>query len=341
MKTMAEPSVTMLVLGYNNKSKLIECLRSLEQTDYTNFKIVLVDNDSSDSSVEFVQENFLCVRIIKLNRNYGFIAYNYVVDKMEDEYIVLINNDIVVARDWLKTLMPYIMQESVAAVVPKLLLYRDNKRINAAGGISDIFGVGWNRGNGEIDRGQYDKVEEVFFGVGAVLLLKRSVWLKIGGFDERYFAISEDYDWSWRARIAGYKIVYVPEALAYHHWLGSTGLNDQLIYMAEAHQIANFIKNYQVTTLVRLAPVLLLIKVSKVIYLAVFRCKMKLASATLRAIWWNILNLRGSIRKRKQINALRRVSDKELKTLMVPGSLEIAVGLGRVRHPAIDSLLKK
>ena len=205
---MLEPSVTTLVLGYNNKSKLIECLHSLEQTDYPNFNIVLVDNNSTDGSIGFVEENFPNVEIIKLDRNYGFTAYNLVMDRIKDEYIVLVNNDIVVTKDWLKNLMPHISDDSVAAVVPKLLLYRDKERINAIGGMMDIFGVAWNRGNGEIDKGQYDKVEEVFYGVGAVLLLKKSVWLRIGGFDERYFTTAEDVDWSWRGRIAGYKIPF-------------------------------------------------------------------------------------------------------------------------------------
>lgn len=108
-KTTEYP-VTIIVLGYNNKEKLIECLHSLEQTDYPNFKIVLADNNSTDGSVEFVQENFHDVEIIKFQRNYGFIAYNYVVDNIEDEYITLINNDIVVTKDWLKNLMPYIIE---------------------------------------------------------------------------------------------------------------------------------------------------------------------------------------------------------------------------------------
>jgi len=338
---MLEPSVTILVLGYNNKSKLIECLHSLEQTDYPNFRIILVDNASTDGSVELVEANFPSIQIVKLNRNYGFVAYNLIVGKMEDEYLALINNDIVVDRDWLRHLMSYIANDEVAAVVPKLLLYSNRKRINAAGGMMDMFGVAWNRGNGEIDKGQYDRVEEVFYGVGAVFLLKKSVWLRIGGFDKRYFATADDVDWSWRARVAGYRVIYVPQAIAYHHWLSSIGLSDHLIYMAESHQVANFIKNYQAATLVKLVPALLLIKLLKVIYLTLVRREVKLALVTVRAIWWNLINLRGSIKKRKEINALRRVSDKEIQRMMFRGSLELALGLRKITHPAIDSLLKR
>ncbi len=145
LSELVDPRVTILVLGYNNKSKLIECLHSLENTDYSNFRIILVDNHSSDSSVEFVQENLPDVTIMKLDKNYGFVAYNYIVDKLDQEYIVLINNDIVVDKNWLKSLMPYVSPDDVAAVVPKLLLYADRKQINAAGGMMDIFGVAWNR----------------------------------------------------------------------------------------------------------------------------------------------------------------------------------------------------
>jgi hypothetical protein len=338
---MLNPPVTILVLGYNNKRKLIECLRSIEKTDYPNFSVVLVDNNSTDGSVSYVENNFPAVKIIRLKKNYGFVAYNYVVPETDTELVALINNDIIVDKGWLKCLVPYILNDDVAQVVPKLLLYDDRVRINAIGGMVDIFGVAWNRGNGEVDQGQYDYVEEVFYGVGAVVLLKKSIWSKIGGFDERYFMTAEDVDWSWRARLAGYKVLCVPEAIAYHHWLGTVGLSEHLFYMAEKNQIANFIKNYQFSTIMKIAPLLLIIKTLKVIYLTIMKRKPKLAFITLKAICWNAVNLRGSIRKRGSINKIREVQDREVQRLMVKASLEIALGLGRLRQPAIESILKK
>ncbi len=211
--------------------------------------------------------------------------------------------------------------------------------MNAVGG--SLYTCQKHRGSGEIDRGQYDRVEEVFYGVGAVLLLKKSVWHKIGGFDERYFTTAEDVDWSWRARIAGYKIVYVPQGVAYHHWLSSIGRSEHLIYMAESHQISNFVKNYQVSTQLKLIPVLLAIKLSKIIYLVAFRRNTKLAWVTVKAIWWNLSNLRGSMKKRKEINTFRKIDDREIQTLMIKGSLEVSLGLRKIKHPAIIDLLLK
>jgi len=330
------PPVTLLILNYNGKRFLKECLDSVLKTDYPNFEVVVIDNASTDGSVEFIEKNYPQVRIIKNNRNYGFaVAYNLAIKTVKNEYLVLLNNDVIVEPDWLKKLISYISNGKVAAVNPKMLFADDRKRINAAGGNCDIYGVGWNRGNGEIDNGQYDKVEEVFYVNGAALLTKKSVWKDVGAFDERFFLYGEDLDWCWRARLKGYKILYVPDSKIYHHWRASGGA---IIYFLERHSLATLLKNYELKTLIKIMPRYLALKFLKTIWLLKNGKEKIEKMAVLYSLKWNLINLNKTWNKRVLIQSSRKISDKEIKKQMFNGSFELFLALGKIKHPIFESL---
>jgi len=325
--------VTLLILNYNGKTYLKNCLDSVLAIDYPNFDVKLIDNGSTDGSVDFVKENYPEVEVIEHDANYGFaLGYNLVVNSMESEFVVFLNNDVSVEPDWLKKLIPYTKDEDVAAVTSKMLFSFDKKRINAAGGCCDVYGVGWNRGNGEVDAGQYDEAEEVFYGSGGALLIKRKVWEDVGPFDERYFLYGEDLDWCWRARLKGYKILYVPEAKVYHHWRGSGASMECFL---EKHWLATILKNYTLKTLVKLLPKYLALRALKAIWLLKNGEKDE-KFAVFKALLWNLVNLKGTWKKRVIIQASRKVSDGEVQRHMYKRSLELLAGLGRFQHPFLE-----
>jgi GT2 family glycosyltransferase len=326
--------VTLLVLNFNGKHYMKLCLDSLLATNYPHFEVVVVDNGSTDGSRDFIKSNYPKVKLIEHDRNYGYtLGYNLVIGKIQTEYIALINNDIVAETNWLKELMVHIKDDYVAAVVPKMK-FPDKKRINSAGGNCDIFGTGWNRGNGEIDRDQFNVVQEVFYGNGGALLIKKQVWREIGPFDERYFMYGEDLDWCWRARLKGHRIIYVPRAEVYHHWRGSGGA---IVNMLERHWLSTVLKNYSLKNLVRIMPRYLALKTLKMIWLIMYG-KSDVKFVAIKGFLWNLINFRDTWKKRVQVQMSRKVSDVEICKHMFKRSFELLLGLKKIEHPILTSL---
>ena len=332
---MKLPLVTLLILNYNGMRYIKNCLDSVLATAYPNFRVAVIDNASTDGSAEFIEESYPEIMLIKLKKNYGFAkAYNLALRSISSEYVALLNNDIEVEPSWLKKLIFYMEKdEKVAAANPKMLFIQDRRRINAAGGCCDIYGVGWNRGNGEIDRGQYDKVQEVFYANGAAMLIRERAWKEVGPFDERYFLYGEDLDWCWRARLKGYKILYVPEAKIYHYWRASSG---KIIPLLEKHWTASLLKNYSLNTLMLLIPKFIAIKTLKTLWLIKNGETLNEKTAIIESFLWNLRNLRKTLEKRKGIQLGRKITDKELMEKMYKGSFELSLWLGRMKHPILS-----
>lgn len=329
------PLVTMLVPNYNGEKYLKSCLNSLLATDYPNFRVIVVDNGSTDNSVEFIKKNYPTVRMIRNNENLGYArAINVAMESVESEYVVFLNNDIIVESNWLRQLMLYMNSiKKVAAANPKILFLHNKEVINSAGGSCDIYGVGWNRGNGEIDRGQYDAVKEVFYVNGAALLTKKDVWEDVGSFDERYFLYGEDLDWCWRARTKGYKILYVPSAKIYHQWRGSGG---SMIKFLEKHWLASFLKNYSLETIFTLAPRYLVLKFLKAIWLMKNGKEFCEKSAVFNSFLWNVINFKDTWIKHLLVQKARKVSDKEIQNFMHRESFELSAWIGKIEHPLVN-----
>ena len=326
-------SVTVLILNFNGRRYLRQCLDSLLATDYPNFKTIVIDNGSVDGSVEFIRKNYPSVQVIRHDRNYGYaFAYNLVMDAIQSEYVALVNNDVVVEPSWLRHLVSYAENPDVAAVTPKMKFLNDKARLNSTGGNCDSYGVGWNRGNGEVDRGQYEAVQEVFYGNGGALLIKKRVWREIGPFDERYFMYGEDLDWCWQARLRGYKILYVPRAEVGHQWRGSGGA---ITYLLERHWLSTVLKNYSLTTLALLIPKYLGLRILKTLWL-IAHAESSEKLAVLKSVLWNLSTFRNSWRKRTRIQMSRTVPDIEIQKHMFKGSFELYAWLGKLKHPILE-----
>lgn len=331
---MKFPQVTLLILNYNGIQYIKNCLYSVLATNYPNFQVTVIDNASTDGSAEFIEENYPEVKLIKFKENYGFAkAYNLALKSVKSKYIGLLNNDIEVEPDWLEKLIFHMEKdEKVAAANPKMLFIQDRKRINAAGGCCDIYGVGWNRGNGERDKGQYDKVEEVFYANGAAMLIREKAWREVGPFDERYFLYGEDLDWCWRARLKGYKILYVPEAKVYHFWRASSG---KIISLLEKHWAASILKNYSLKTLVTLMPRFIILKTLKGLWLVKNGKTLNEKTAVIESFLWNMKNLRKTLEKRQKIQIERKITDEAITEKMFRGSFELLLWCGVLRHPIL------
>jgi GT2 family glycosyltransferase len=326
------PEVTVVVLNYNGRKHLHKCLDSIFQMNYPRFKVVVVDNASNDGSIFYVKQKFPKAKTVEYRRNHGFAkAYNMVLEEIESDFIVLLNNDVEVERDWLNKLMPYITDDDeISAVTPKMLFMQNTNAINAAGGKCDIYGSGWNRGNGEIDYGQYERVEEVFYANCGAIVIRKNAWKDVGSFDERYFLYGEDLDWCWRARLKGYRIFYVPHSRIYHEWRASHG---PMIPLLERNWLTTAIKNYDSETLLKLAPKLVALKAVVGAWLLFSGRGLNEKLAVFDGFLWNLKKLRETWKKRLLIQTSRKIGDQEIQKYMYNGSLELSLGLRRMRHP--------
>lgn len=185
----------------------------------------VADNGSTDASVESVRREFPSVRLVCLDRNYGFAeGYNRALQQVEAEYVVLLNSDVEVTPHWLRPLLDYMeAHPEVAVCQPKLCSWRQRDRFEyagAAGGFIDRYGYPFCRGRlmGEVetDRGQYDTVVPVFWASGAALFIRLDDYRKAGGLDGQFFAHMEEIDLCWRLRARGRGLVCVPQSVVYH-----------------------------------------------------------------------------------------------------------------------------
>ena len=212
--------VSIIILNWNGKEDTIECLESLRKLDYPNYEIIVVDNGSTDGSCEIFKKNYPYVKLIENEKNLGVAEGNNLgIYQAKGEYILLLNNDIVVDRNLLNELLTVLESNPEIGIVgPTMYYYDDPKRIWFGGGGK----ICWNRGktnilrSNEIDNGQFEKITEVDYIVSCALLTKKELFKKIGYMDSKYFAYFDETDWCVRAHKAGYRVLYVPKAKIWH-----------------------------------------------------------------------------------------------------------------------------
>lgn len=222
----------VVILNWNTEGFLKDflpgLLRSAQKVEGT--EVVVADNASTDNSLKVMEEEFPGVRTLRFEENTGFTGgYNRAfkeLDALEDapEYFLLINSDIEVPEDWLGPLVDWMdTHPECGACAPKLHSWHDRKMFEyagAAGGYIDRYGYPFCRGRImgriEADNGQYDGPEDVFWATGACLMVRSSVYRKMGGLDDRFFAHMEEIDLCWRMQLEGWKVTVVPQSLVYH-----------------------------------------------------------------------------------------------------------------------------
>ncbi len=219
---LAYPLTFIIIVNWNGRETLRKCLFSLfANTQSSEFRVVVVDNSSTDESIEMLQKNFPQVQLITNEANMGFSFANnqgiQIALANGAKQILLLNNDIEITdRKWLETLTAVLEFDPKVGIVGCKLLFPDGK-IQHAGGKIALRGA-YHRGENEEDLGQYDKVEFVDYVTGAALLVKIEVITKIGFLDVGFTPLyCEDTDWCVRARLYGYKIAYTPHPTLFHH----------------------------------------------------------------------------------------------------------------------------
>jgi GT2 family glycosyltransferase len=216
--------IAVVILNWNGAKLLEQFLPSvIEHSDVAT--IYVVDNASTDSSIEVLKTKFPSVNIIQNDGNYGFAkGYNVALQQVEEDYYALVNSDVEVTEGWLSPILTVFDKElNVSIIQPKILDYKNKEYFEyagAAGGFIDQYGYPFCRGRIfdtiEKDNGQYDDETEIFWASGACFFIRKEIYRKLNGFDCDFFAHQEEIDLCWRAFNMGYKAKYTSKSVVYH-----------------------------------------------------------------------------------------------------------------------------
>jgi len=342
---MEQPSVTIIIVHYRGLEKLRRCLDSLFDTRYDNFRVVLVDNGSTDGSADFVKKMYgNRVDVIRSEANLGFVGgNNLALQRVRSKYAVLLNDDTVVDPDWLRYLVEVAESDpSVGACQPKLLSLTDPRYFEyngCVGGMLDVYGVPFCRGRVfdsiEEDRGQYDTAADVFWAGGAAILVGSKALNETGLLDELFYAHMEEIDFCWRMRLLGYKVKSVPKSVVYHLG-GSTPLTG-IFYLKHRNNLVVLLKNFSASSLLRYFPARVILDVLSLLF---FLKKDKTRSVPLvKAYFWLLRNLKAVFVSRSLVQIKRRVPDSEIIKAMARKSVAIQYYvLGRKRFSQLQGL---
>ncbi len=253
------PLVSIVILNYNGKKFLKNCLLSVSKTDYKNFEVIVVDNGSTDGSDELAlnELGLLNIRLVKNCKNLGFAEGNNVgVRYSKGEYIVFLNNDTEIDPNWLKNLIGIMESDPKIGVAQSNLLQSDRKTIDSTGDFMDYYANAVLRGHGEkaqVQSIQSNNTGEIFSARGAAMVVRKQVFEAVGCFDASFFMMFEDVDLSWRVRLYGLKVVFVPQSVVYHFG-SATRKNFQSLskscYYTTRNSLIAMIKNYNLKNLI-------------------------------------------------------------------------------------------
>ena len=222
----AEPLLSVIIPNWNGKKFLAECIDSLKGQTFHDFETILVDNGSTDGSADFAEERYgKFIRILRNKENLGFAGGNNLgIQKARGRYIVLLNNDTWADPHWLEELVKATQSDpAVGMWASKVRSYYQRNRIEGAGELIYWDGLCRARGQYEQDDGQYNLVEEIFFPPGCGAMYRKSLFDGMGLFDEDFFAYADDSEIGIRARLSGWRCLYVPAAVVYHKNSGTAG----------------------------------------------------------------------------------------------------------------------
>jgi GT2 family glycosyltransferase len=311
-----EPRLIVGIPTYNGRHLLEVVLPSLRVQSFRDFRVVVVDDASNDDTAAWLSEHWPEVELIVHPHNRGVTAaLNTCLGTGCSELVALLNNDVELAPVCLEEFVNAIDEHGNAGVVcGKLLDYQRRELLDGAGDIYTWGGEANRRGQGQPDRGQYDKPQKIFSACGAAVVYRRSALETVGVFDERFFANYEDVDWCFRAQLAGIECRYVPGAVAYH--MGSAtlgkGVSDFSLYHNWRNAIWVVAKNYPGPELLRRAPTLAFIQ-ARNLAIAMRRGRARL---WLR-VWRDaLMGLPDVLRERRLVQRMRVRSLAELDALI-------------------------
>jgi len=332
MEITNPPLVSILVLNYNGLKFLDDCFKSLFDSTYQNYEVIMIDNLSTDESVVYTKNQFPQVKIFQNGVNGGFsLAYNNAFKIATGKYFVILNNDVKVDPGWLEPLVNVAENElSVGALQPKLVSMLEPDKFEyggASGGFLDKYGYPFARGRVfdiiEKDFGQYDDIARVFWTSGAAMFLRAEVLKYSGDLDVDFVHHMEEIDLCYRINLVGYELKVVPQSKIYHFGGGIISYESyRKLYWNHRNSVFMMLKNLQGFNLVKIIFIRSILDFMTIIS-SLTKLDFKRFAALFHAYFWLISHPQMIIMKHRAVQKLRKVSDDEIFKLLYPKSIAL------------------
>ena len=329
MSELVKPMVTIIIVNFNGKHNLESCLSTLTKVDYNNLEIIVVDNNSTDGTIEFLVQNYPSVITLKLDQNYGFAKPNNMAAKIaKGEFLLFLNNDTEVTPTFVSELVDVLLNDEQIAICQSLLL-KPNGEMDSSGDFIDKIGIVYN------SKEKINEIREISSARGASMIIRKKIFEELHGFDEKFFVSFEDVDLGWRSWIRGYKVVINPKSVVYHHG-GQThdSIKNEIAFHGLKNQLAMKITNFEpknrINSILKFFFVFGL-RESKILLDYKFTGKTAMTSTKyertiaakpsikviIKALFWIVSNQKYLSEKSNEVSASRKLSTKELEQMNV------------------------
>jgi len=314
--------ISLIVLTYNCKAQIANCVKSISNLDYNNFELIMVDNNSTDGTRQLLADlkidKSIPVKIILNSTNLGYNLGNLAgIQNSKGDIIAIINPDVILEKTWLKNMMDYLQENPKRVIVGGKLLNSD-KTVQSMGGLLDIYGA-------TILRKTNENNQKFFYHPGSAFVFKKKI-LKQINLDPNLFMYYDDVDLAWQTRLLGYQIDYCENACAVHKQNTSWSVVPiSKFYNISKNRIYICLKNYSLNRRIRRIPKIIFFVFSDSIYYSVKSKSPKYFLTFFKIIGWNLANFNKMKKERKKIQKFRKVSDNEIEKFMLKKSIELQV----------------
>jgi GT2 family glycosyltransferase len=304
---------SIIILTFNAKEILHECLEPLAILDKHCYEVILVDNGSTDGTSGYIKLRYPWVKVVTLRRNLGYAEGNNIGARYaKGKYLLFMNNDVSITHESIESLITFMEHNPrIGVVSPKI--FSDKEVLDAAGGeVTYPLGFAPRRGRGRKDSNKFINPELVAYAPGSLFLIRKDLFYSLGGFDPTYFCYHEEVDLCWRARLIGYIIAFYPHATAFHRvsYTTSKFSVDQAYFMRRNRLVTN-LKNYGASNLLVWLTIELLFASSLAVSGIVSATLRAYNAKYFRAVIDVLKNIRKIIEQRRVVQSTRLVSDRQ------------------------------
>lgn len=321
------PKISYLVVSYNSEKHISKCITSILNQYDTDYEIIVIDNNSRDNTVSIITD--LCTKNekIKLITNKENIGYGNAISKTigicKSEFLAILNADVVLDKQWAAALLSALRSDEQIMSVSGTI-YFPNGELQSTGGMMDKYGAVVQR-ESKIFHSRKIQTRSFFYNDGSSFMVRRKIFQETY-FDPRLFLYYEDVDLSWKIRMLNYKVEHIPTAISYHDvGHSSSGITLSKFYHIARNRIYICQKNYSVKNIISRVPIMLFLMFLTSISYDLSKKPGGYTKIFFKAIFWNISSLRSTIKERKRLRSINKISDNELDQYLIQGSIEFAL----------------
>jgi len=304
------PLISIVIINYNGKDYLLDCIDSIFKTTNCNYEVLLIDNNSSDNSSEICKEKYPEIRLFKNKINLAMAARNKGIDEAKGDFMVFLDADTVVEPNWLEIFLDSYKKHGRGLYQGKLLQKKDHSIIDSGGNMTNIFGTGFARGKGQRNNNQFEKFQKISFPVGACTFSSTQTFKEIGYVDESdlFFLMLDDLDYGWRGWMLGIPSYYEPQCIIYHLSSPILQWSSKKFFFMERNRWICLFTLYSKKTLFKILPFLILYDFGIFLFLS----SKRMGFAKVKA-FFSLLKMLPKIQKRRTLmQSKRKLTDHEI-----------------------------